>query len=607
MGRAHDELGAVRGRRADLLRLAESDGKAGPVADPGMDYDELAALYRIAGLGAHREGERQVVDEALRLLMDVVACERPLLFLHAGDSDHMRVYSVTGETGRISMSEPSIVRRIFHSGQGEIVNDVVADPDSNPGLGEWFDADQLAAAPLDVGNQRLGVMVAMGSKRGAFAANDLRMLTLLADRAALSVENAQLRSSMERQGQELTGLHRLSRLLASADTVDYAIGESVRIVSDLLDCEKSAILLYDEATDSLNAHPSTMGMSEQEVEGLKIPLAEPSLAGTVFRTDTPLVSNAAAADAWVGEEYRDLLGMMTVMVVPLTSGLEPLGVLQAVNASKGEFDANDLRFTTLLGVRIASVIEASRSRERERALLHKLREADRTKTEVVSMLAHELKGPMTTIKGFGRALHDSWEELPEARRSHFLDIVTKEIERLSRLVNDLLDMSRMEAGTQRYELEPVALDELIHNMLAVHTSLRAAHLVEADIPDTLPKVLGDRDRIGQVLLNLLTNANRYSPEGTTITVSARPGEEDDKTILVSVADEGIGIAPGDQERVFSKFVMLPKPSWVKKGTGLGLFITKGIVEAHGGRIWVDSEPGVGSTFHFTLRTVADSS
>jgi signal transduction histidine kinase len=256
----------------------------------------------------------------------------------------------------------------------------------------------------------------------------------------------------------------------------------------------------------------------------------------------------------------------------------------------------------LLGVRIASVIESSSSRERERGLLHKLREVDRTKTEFVSMLAHELKSPMTTIKGFGRALHDSWNDMSEEKRSHFLDIVTKEIERLSRLVNDLLDVSRMEDGTLRYELEPLALDEVIEGILVVHPSLRGTHHVTLAMPDDLPKVLGDRDRIRQVLLNLLTNATRYSPEGTTISVKADVvDEEGGPCVRVGVSDEGIGIASEDRERVFTKFVMLPKPSWVKKGTGLGLFITKGIVDAHGGRLWVDSQPGRGSTFHFTLR------
>jgi signal transduction histidine kinase len=126
-----------------------------------------------------------------------------------------------------------------------------------------------------------------------------------------------------------------------------------------------------------------------------------------------------------------------------------------------------------------------------------------------------------------------------------------------------------------------------------------------DLPPDLPDVLGDNDRLRQVFINLLTNAIRYSPEGTAVRVSAHEVPEDDM-VEVSVVDEGIGISDQDHDRIFSKFSMLPKPGWVKKGTGLGLFITKGIVEAHGGRIWVESEPGKGSTFTFTLKVAHEA-
>ncbi|MDQ3877759.1 MAG: ATP-binding protein, partial [Actinomycetota bacterium] len=156
-----------------------------------------------------------------------------------------------------------------------------------------------------------------------------------------------------------------------------------------------------------------------------------------------------------------------------------------------------------------------------------------------------------------------------------------------------------EAGTLRYDLEPMSIGELVDSILQVHSSLRSDHLIEADIPKDLPLVRGDRDRLRQVVINLLTNATRYSPAGTVVTISARYAEEVG-AVQVSVSDEGIGIPEEDRDRIFGKFAMLPKPSWVKKGTGLGLFITKGIIDAHGGRLWVDSEPGHGSTFNFTV-------
>lgn len=566
--------------------------------------DELGALYRVATLGASGDGEPSVVDDVLRAVADVVPCERPLLFLFDDGADEIHVHSLDGELHPLSTSEPSIVRRIHHSGIGEVVNEVVADPDSSPVQADALDARQLVGAPLQVGRDRLGVVAALNSRRGAFAAADLRLLEALANRAALALENERLRATLHRQSQELTGLHRLSRLLTASETVDHAIGESVRIVCDLLGCERMAVLLYDDDAAALVAQPPVVGMDDDQVAELRVPLAEPSLVGTVYRTDTALVSNDAPSDAWVGERLQRLLGAVNLLVAPLTAGPRPIGVLLATDARKGRFDDNDVRFTTLLGSRIGGVIEASQARERERALVQRLREADRTKTEFVSMLAHELKGPMTAVKGFGEALRDDWSSLDDARRGHIVDVLVREIERVSRLVNDLLDVSRMEAGTVRYELEPTSLPELVDGILDVHPSLTATHLVEGDVPPDLPKVLADRDRLRQILLNLLTNATRYSPDGTRVMVSARVAD-DDRHVEVTVSDEGIGIAPEDRERVFSKFVMLPKPGWVKKGTGLGLYITKGIVEAHGGRIWAESEPGRGSSFRFTLKIASD--
>lgn len=576
-------------------------------ADQGA-VGELSALYRIAALSSMHGDMGLVINEVLRVIGEVVSCDRPLLVLYDEDADEMTLYSSTFEqTQRFSLGEASVLRRVFHTGTAEVVNDLPADPDSNPRIREAMSARQAVLAPLNAGEKRLGVVAAINSRRGAFNDADLRLLTVLADRTALTIENTLLVSTLQRQVHELDGLHRLSRLLTSWESVDHVIGEAIRIVSELLSCEKMAVLLHDEVTDCLEVHDPVFGIDPEQVELLRVPLSEPSLPASVFRTNTPLVSNDAANDAWVSDGVRGSLDVDSMMVVPLTTGPRPIGVLEAINAKKGSFDEHDLRFTTLLGNRLGSVIESSLARERERALMQRLREADRTKSEFVSMLAHELSGPMTTIQGFGRGLQRNWNEVDDAKRSHILDILTKEIERLARLVNDLLDVSRMEAGTLRYELEPTSLHEVVDNLLVVHTSLKAKqHLVMTALPDGLPDVNADKDRLRQVLLNLLTNATRYSPEGTTITIDAEAIEagdgDGDTFVKIGVHDEGIGIAADDLDRVFSKFSMLPKPAWVKKGTGLGLFITKSIVEAHGGYLWVDSEPGRGSHFYFTLPT-----
>ncbi|HEX2195418.1 MAG TPA: GAF domain-containing protein [Actinomycetota bacterium] len=572
---------------------------AGSIRSQG-GYDELSALYRIATLSTAYGDPAAVVEEILRIIEQVVHCDRSVMFLYDEAADVLRLQGARDRGFVLPLSEPTILRRVLNSGLGEVVNDVDSDSDSNPMFADALKARQLVAAPLVLTDKTLGVVGAINSRRGAFTHEDLRLLTVLADRVALTIENGELVGRLQRQVQELEGLHRLSRLLLSSETMERIVGESIRIVAEMLDCEKMALLLHEEGESCLVAMQSAVGLDEAQVEGLRITLDEPSLTATVFRTKTPMVSNDAPNDAWVNRHMVELLGMDSLLAVPLTTGPKPIGVLKAMNARKGYFNDDDVRFAMLLGGQVGALVESSMGRQRERQLVQKLREADRTKSEFVSMLAHELKGPMTTILGFSETLKQQWDRVPDDKKLSIIDIVSKETGRLSRLVNDLLDVSRMEAGTLRYELSPVSLQELLDSIMTVHTSLSAQHLVVNDLPPDMPKVLADNDRLRQVFINLLTNATRYSPEGTAIRVRGREVPEGGM-VEVSVSDEGIGISEQDRERIFSKFSMLPKPGWVKKGTGLGLFITKGIVEAHGGRIWVESEPGKGSTFAFTLQ------
>lgn len=567
-------------------------------------FAELVALSRLAAASAARADEHGVVEEILEVVWELVPSRHPLLFLVDPDQEQFRLFMRGQEPRRMPMSERSIVRRIHENGKGEVINDLVSDPDASWVLFDEIKAKQVIAAPVCLGAECVGVLGAVDSLRGAFCDDELTALNALADQAAVALDNARLRLILERQMREIEGLHQLSQLLTSSSTPDHLVAESVRIVADLVDCEKVALLQYDEDADELAAVPQAVGLTDNESAQVRVPLSQPSLSASVFRTQAPLISNDAGNDEWVSRELRDLLSIETLLVVPLATGGRPTGVLKLINARKGHFDDGDVRFCSILGGRLGGIIESSHAREREHALVQRLREADQTKSEFVSMLGHELKGPITTVIGFGEILQQQWHELEDPKRDRMLGIVTEEVGRLGRLVNDLLDLSRIEGGTLRYEIAPMSLHELIESIVSVHSSLTAEHDLDLTLPNDLPKVQGDADRIRQVLLNLLSNATRYSPEGTTVTLVARAAEEG-RCVEVAVKDHGIGIATEDQQRLFSKFVSLPKPAGIQKGTGLGLYITKGIVEAHGGRLWVESSVDEGSTFFFTLPVAQD--
>jgi signal transduction histidine kinase len=185
----------------------------------------------------------------------------------------------------------------------------------------------------------------------------------------------------------------------------------------------------------------------------------------------------------------------------------------------------------------------------------------------------------------------------------FLDIIKSNADRLSMLVNDLLDISRIDQGRTKLNLKPVSVPQVVEDVLKhlagrIENQGKAMH-VESEIPDDLPEIMADYDRLTQIFTNLVDNAFQYTPEDGTITISVAP--TDSEQIQVHVSDTGIGISPSVQERIFERFYRGDDPLVIETpGTGLGLAIIKNLVEMHGGRIWVESEVGKGSTFAFTL-------
>jgi signal transduction histidine kinase len=457
----------------------------------------------------------------------------------------------------------------------------------------------MAIVPLVANGQQLGAVAAINSADGAFRTEDLDVLGTVARQTALRLENMRLQEAVQRQTRELEALRRLAEIHTASEGLDAILNTSVRAFAEVLQCDKVCVLLHDEERNVLLAQRAAVGIRESVLDAVCVPADDMTIAGAVLRTGAPVVSNDAASDSWVDSYLRESLGIRQVLAVPLMAHGTPMGVLLAMDSVNGSFDDEDVNLATNVAGYAATVLSSGRSHEQDRAMVHQLREVDHTKSDFISMLAHELKGPMTTVLGFSHMLQG--DSIPPERRSEVLDIISREVSRLSRLVSDLLDTSRMDAGNLNYAFEPVDLSEVLESILSVHPSLASKHLLTSNVPDGLPRVNADPDRLRQALLNLLTNATRYSPSGTLVTVEADVIEEPDgPRVRVSVTDEGIGISDEDKIKVFSKFVMLEKPNWTTKGTGLGLYITKGIVESHGGRIWVESEPGSGSIFRMTL-------
>jgi len=297
-------------------------------------------------------------------------------------------------------------------------------------------------------------------------------------------------------------------------------------------------------------------------------------------------------------------------MIPLKLGQRVIGVLClfmeddprlfAVERSLGaerERSNSQMAFFWTFVDQATAVIERARLR-RESLQMELLQRTDVLRAALLSSVSHDLRTPLSSIKAAATSLLQEevqWDE--EARRSFALSI-EREADRLNRLVANLLDMSRIESGALKPEREWYPIDELVHDVLGHMQPVLDGRTVHTDLPADLPPVELDYLEIDQVLTNLIENAVRYTPAGSPIELSARV---DGDQMVISVADRGPGIPPDDRERVFDKFYRVLETQTTRTtGSGLGLAVSRGLVEAHGGRIWEENRDGGGAIFRFTL-------
>jgi signal transduction histidine kinase len=241
----------------------------------------------------------------------------------------------------------------------------------------------------------------------------------------------------------------------------------------------------------------------------------------------------------------------------------------------------------------------ARASDRERTVAAKLAQADQQKSEFLALVSHELRTPLTAVKGFVDTVLLHWERLPHDRRRELLTRASSNADELGRLVRQLMEFGRTESGPIEIAPDTLEVASAVDVALCGIAPVTADHRVHVDVPAELA-VDADADAFNHVLVNLLTNAVKFSPAGSTVAVCAR---RDGNEVVVSVADEGAGIPRDEQERIFDRFYQSQNGNHAR-GTGIGLTIAQRFTAQHGGRIWVESEPDHGATFSFTMPVAA---
>lgn len=388
-------------------------------------------------------------------------------------------------------------------------------------------------------------------------------------------------------------LMEISRQLISTLDLGTLLNRIIRAATELTDTETASIMLLDSKTGELRfeaASPSTM--TRGAMDAIVVPL-EGSLGGWVVKHGEPVLVEDArndprffkGVDETIDFETRNLLG------VPMIAHNKVIGVVQALNKKSGlQWTEDDVNTLTTLAAQAAIAIENARLFQQN---------------DFISEMVHELRTPLAALKASTTLLLRP--ELPDDRRRDIIVTMQNETDRLARMTTDFLDLARLESGRARLETTPFPIRELVNESVEIvrHQASERRLSMFINVEDL--RLEGDRGKIKQVLLNLLTNAIKYNKEGGELHVTVKPlgSEQDmDRQARIEVRDTGRGLSEENKKHMFEKFYRAADSAGYTQGTGLGLVIAKRIVEAHGGEIGFDSELGAGTRFFFTLPMAA---
>ncbi|HZI95381.1 MAG TPA: ATP-binding protein [Patescibacteria group bacterium] len=419
---------------------------------------------------------------------------------------------------------------------------------------------------------------------------------------------------VERGRMMMQTLYEVGKVINSS----YDRGDLLEIVLDLavkvVCAERGFLTLYDAASDAFSRRAAINMGDGAGPQGATPPGSvrefSTGIALSVARSGRPVVTTDAQED----ERFREMksvvdLNIRSALCVPLVDRRGAvMGVIYVdTRAAVVTFAREDQEFLMAfanyasIAIENATLFAEVAAKARMEEELRQARRMDEEKSDLISMVSHDVRTPLTSIKSFAEILYDDYQSLEPARIRHYLDVINREADRLSRLVTNYLDLQKIDAGMMRLTAHPLEVAGLIEESLEAFegAAQEKGITLTRELEASLPAVRGDRDRLLQVLANLVSNALKFTPPGGSVIMLARasvlPGRG--PAVQIDVCDTGEGIPEDKLDRLFRRFSQVGEG---KRGTGLGLVFSREIVELHGGRIDVTSVPAKGSTFHVVL-------
>ncbi|HSE85957.1 MAG TPA: GAF domain-containing protein [Candidatus Binatia bacterium] len=470
----------------------------------------------------------------------------------------------------------------------------------------------VLATPLLREGVSIGSILIRRTEVRPFSEKQIALLKTFADQAVIAIDNVRLFQELEASTRdlaqsvgELRALGAVGQAVSSTLELETVLATIVSHAVQLSGTDCGVISEYDEATKEFHLRASHR-MEEEAVEAVRstpVRLGEGAMGRAVTIRAPVQIPDILDQREYTGTRARPLLtrlGYRSLLSVPLFREQQIMGALTVWRRQTGEFKPEVVNLLHTFATQSALAIHNARLYREIEDKSRQIEAANRHKSEFLANMSHELRTPLNAIIGFSEVLGERmFGELNEKQAEYTDDILSSGRHLLS-LINEILDLSKVEAGRMELEVATFDLPLAIDNARTFVRERATKHGINLDvtIDERLGEFVGDERKIKQILLNLLSNAVKFTPEGGRIGIKAMQA---DGAVEISVSDSGIGIAPEDQATIFEEFRQVGGDyAHKKEGTGLGLTLAKKFVELHGGKIWVKSEVGKGSTFTFTL-------
>lgn len=546
------------------------------------------------------------------------------LIREAFQYDHVQIFMVdttgqnavlrasTGEAGQkllslnhsLPVGSRSVIGQTTSRGMPVLVADTALSETHRPNP-HLPDTRSEIAFPLVVKGRVVGALDVQSNQAGLFTEDDVQALTTMADQLAVAIDNAQLFEISQQRAAEMAFLFDVTTFAAAMPNLSVMLETVSQVLANRMDASSVVFFLNEVGRNRLAAQAMVIAVQEGDSQTLhsieptvKVAIGE-GLAGQVAETRAPII----VPNFELGPYTPMDVSARSAIYLPMTSGENLIGVMGLEGQREAQFGEDTLRLLQALSTAVSAVVQSTLLVEELQRTNERLREIDQLKTNFLAAMSHELRTPLNSIIGFSSVILKGIDGPINDMQKQDIQIIHSSGKHLLGLVNDILDQAKIEAGKMELSLDYFELAPVIKGVMSSAIGLTRDKNIRlhTEIEESIDKAFGDEFRTRQILFNLISNAAKFTEQGS-ITLSAFIEKDvESPMITVAVRDTGIGIPQEYLDTIFEAFQQIDNSTTRSaEGTGLGLPLSQSLAELQGGRLWVESQEGVGSTFYVTI-------